>query len=312
MPISSRWSDVISRAMEQDLAGDGVRTPLQIMQSRGGISSSTIARQRPVRLFLSGPAAGVIGGLEVGRAAGIEDLITVDIGGTSCDIALISRGQPLIRAEGEIGGYSVRVPMVDVNAIGSGGGSIAWIDGAGSLRVGPQSAGSEPGPACYDRGGERATVTDASVVLGYINPDYFAAGSLKLSPDLARQTIETTIARPLGLSLEHAALGIHRVLNAQMAEGDPARLDRPRHRSPRLHAPAAGRWRAAPCDRAGARTGHPADRRAAASRRVVGDRPALCAHRTREFRGLSAAARRPRVVGDGTGARRTATRLAPA
>jgi N-methylhydantoinase A/oxoprolinase/acetone carboxylase beta subunit len=188
------------------------------MQSRGGISSSPIARQRPVRLFLSGPAAGVIGGVEVGRAAEIEDLITVDIGGTSCDIALISRGQPLIRAEGEIGGYSVRVPMVDVNAIGSGGGSIAWMDGAGSLRVGPESAGSEPGPACYDRGGERATVTDASVVLGYINPDYFAAGSLKLSPDLARRTIETTIARPLGVSVEHAALGIHRVLNAQMAE----------------------------------------------------------------------------------------------
>ena len=213
-PLVGRYLE----SMEQDLAGDGVRTPLQIMQSRGGISSSPIARQRPVRLFLSGPAAGVIGGLEVGRAAGIEDLITVDIGGTSCDIALISRGQPLIRAEGEIGGYSVRVPMVDVNAIGSGGGSIAWMDGAGSLRVGPQSAGSEPGPACYGRGGERATVTDASVVLGYINPAYFAAGSLKLSPDLARRTIETTIARPLGLSIEHAALGIHRVLNAQMAE----------------------------------------------------------------------------------------------
>jgi N-methylhydantoinase A/oxoprolinase/acetone carboxylase beta subunit len=213
-PVVGRYLE----RMERELAADGVRTPLQIMQSRGGISSSAIARQRPVRLFLSGPAAGVIGGLEVGRAAGIEDLITVDIGGTSCDIALISRGQPLIRAEGEISGYSVRVPMVDVNAIGAGGGSIAWIDGAGSLRVGPHSAGSEPGPACYGRGGDRATVTDASIVLGYIDPDYFAAGSLKLSPDLARRTIETTIARPLGLSLEHAALGIHRVLNAQMAE----------------------------------------------------------------------------------------------
>jgi len=134
------------------------------------------------------------------------------------DIALISHGQPLIRAEGEISGYSVRVPMVDVNAIGAGGGSIAWIDAAGSLRVGPHSAGSEPGPACYARGGEQATVTDASIILGYINPDYFAAGSLKLSPDLARRTVETTIARPLGLSLEQAALGIHRVLNAQMAE----------------------------------------------------------------------------------------------
>jgi N-methylhydantoinase A/oxoprolinase/acetone carboxylase beta subunit len=213
-PVVGRYLE----SMEHDLAEDGVRTPLQIMQSRGGISSSRIARQRPVRLFLSGPAAGVIGGLEVGRAAGIEDLITVDIGGTSCDIALISRGQPLIRAEGQISGYSVRMPMVDVNAIGSGGGSIAWIDGAGSLRVGPHSAGSEPGPACYGRGGEQATVTDASVILGYIDPDYFAAGSLKLSADLARRTIETTIARPLGLTLQHAALGIHRVLNAQMAE----------------------------------------------------------------------------------------------
>jgi N-methylhydantoinase A/oxoprolinase/acetone carboxylase beta subunit len=213
-PIVGRYLE----NMEQDLAGDGVKTPLQIMQSRGGISSSMIARRRPVRLFLSGPAAGVIGGLEVGRAAGIEDLITVDIGGTSCDIALISRGQPLIRAEGDIGGYSVRVPMVDVNAIGSGGGSIAWIDGAGSLRVGPESAGSEPGPAAYGRGGERATVTDASIVLGYINPDYFAAGSLKLVPDLARKAIKEKIADPLGMSLEEAALGIHRVVNAQMAE----------------------------------------------------------------------------------------------
>ncbi|HLI10357.1 MAG TPA: hydantoinase/oxoprolinase family protein [Alphaproteobacteria bacterium] len=204
--------------MERDLANDGVSSPLQIMQSRGGISSSSIARQRPVRLFLSGPAAGVIGGLAVGRAAGMEDLITVDIGGTSCDIALISRGRPLIRAEGDISGYAVRVPMVDVNAIGSGGGSIAWIDGAGSLRVGPESAGSEPGPACYGRGGERATVTDASVVLGYINPDYFAAGSLKLVPELARKVIEEKIAGPLGMSLEEAALGIHRVVNAQMAE----------------------------------------------------------------------------------------------
>ena len=204
--------------MEGNLVTRGVSPPLQIMQSRGGIASSSIARQRPVRLFLSGPAAGVIGGLEVGRAAGIEDLITVDIGGTSCDIALISNGRPLIRSEGDISGYSVRVPMVDVNAIGSGGGSIAWIDGAGSLRVGPESAGSQPGPACYDRGGKLATVTDASIVLGYIDPDYFAAGSLKLVPDLARQAIEEKIARPLKMSVEKAALGIHRVVNAQMAE----------------------------------------------------------------------------------------------
>ena len=213
-PVVGRYLE----KMEQDLAEDGVQTPLQIMQSRGGISSSRSPGSARCGSSCRAPRPVSSVAWRSAVRLEIEDLITVDIGGTSCDIALISRGQPLIRAEGEIGGYSVRVPMVDVNAIGSGGGSIAWIDGAGSLRVGPESAGSEPGPACYDRGGERATVTDASVVLGYINPDYFAAGSLKLSPDLARQTIETTIARPLGVSLEHAALGIHRVLNAQMAE----------------------------------------------------------------------------------------------
>lgn len=127
-----------------------------------------------MRLFLSGPAAGVIGGQEAGLTAGFRNQITVDIGGTSCDIALSSDGKPLIRPEGEIDNFTVRVPMVDVTAIGSGGGSIAWLDTAGMLQVGPQSAGSEPGPACYGRGGELPTVTDASVVLGYIAPDRFA------------------------------------------------------------------------------------------------------------------------------------------
>ncbi len=204
--------------MERTLAGAGITAPLQIMQSRGGISASTIARRRPVRLFLSGPAAGVIGGQLVGQAAGYDDLITIDIGGTSCDVALVTQGVPLVRAEGVIDGYTVRVPMVDVNAIGAGGGSIAWLDGGGGLRVGPHSAGAEPGPACYGRGGTQPTVTDASIVLGYVNPDYFAGGSLKLDPDLAFKAIETVIAKPMGMSVETAALGIHRVINAQMAE----------------------------------------------------------------------------------------------
>ncbi|MBS0643225.1 MAG: hydantoinase B/oxoprolinase family protein [Proteobacteria bacterium] len=203
--------------MEAGLARIGVTAPLQVMQSRGGLASSPIARQRPVRLFLSGPAAGVIGGLDVGLEAGFRDQITVDIGGTSCDIALISNSEPLIRPEGIIDGYTVRVPMVDVTAIGSGGGSIAWLDAAGSLRVGPESAGSEPGPACYGNGGEKPTVTDASLVLGYIDPAAFAGG-LRLDPDKAREAIRRAIAEPMGVSVEQAALGIHRVLNAQMAE----------------------------------------------------------------------------------------------
>jgi N-methylhydantoinase A len=172
-----------------------------------------------VRLFLSGPAAGVIGGAIVGRSSGHRDLITIDVGGTSSDIALVEGGEPVIRAQGTIAGFPVRVPMVDVNAIGAGGGSIAWLDGAGGLRVGPHSAGSEPGPACYGRGGETATVTDASVVLGWLDPAYFAGGAVSLDPSLARAAIERTIATPLGLSVEDAALGIHRVVNAQMVEG---------------------------------------------------------------------------------------------
>ncbi|MBN3766176.1 hydantoinase/oxoprolinase family protein [Burkholderia sp. Ac-20365] len=207
------------RRLDDGLRREGVGAPLQVIQSRGGLMASTVARERPVRLFLSGPAAGVIGAQRVGDSAGIRNLITVDVGGTSSDIALISEGEALIRSEGYVDGYTVRVPMVDVNSIGSGGGSIAWIDAGGGLRVGPRSAGSQPGPACYGRGGTFPTVTDASVVLGYIDPAYFAGGALTLEPDRAREAIYTHIARPMGVSVEHAALGIHRVVNAQMAEG---------------------------------------------------------------------------------------------
>ena len=205
--------------LTERLEREGVGAPLQIMQSRGGIFSASIARQRPVRLFLSGPAAGVVGARVVGQAAGIEDLITIDIGGTSCDISLIKAGQPMLRSEGVIDNFPVRVPMVDVNTFGAGGGSIAWLDEGGGLRVGPQSAGAEPGPACYGRGGGEATVTDASLVLGYINPDYFAGGSVQLQPELAREVIARKVAEPLSLTVEQAALGIHRVLNTQISEG---------------------------------------------------------------------------------------------
>jgi N-methylhydantoinase A len=205
--------------LEHGLERAGISAPLQIMQSRGLLAGTAVARLRPVRLFMSGPAGGVIGGSIAGAMVGRNNLITIDIGGTSSDIALVENGQPIIRSEGKVGGYMIRVPMVDVNAIGSGGGSIAWLDDAGGLRVGPHSAGSDPGPACYGRGGQKATVTDASVVLGYLNPDYFAGGSIKLDPELAHTTIEREVAKPLGLSVEEAALGIHRVVNATMAEG---------------------------------------------------------------------------------------------
>ena len=205
--------------MEKNLVAEGVTASLQVMQSRGGVCSAAVARRRPVRLFLSGPAAGAIGGALVGKRVGVTNLITVDMGGTSCDIALITGGDPMIRSDGVIDRYPVRVGMVDVNSIGSGGGSIAWLDAAGVLRVGPHSAGSEPGPACYGRGASEPTVTDASVVLGYLNPDYFAGGALKLDVRLAHEVIRTRIADAMGLTTQEAALGIHRVVNAQMAEG---------------------------------------------------------------------------------------------
>ncbi len=205
--------------LQGGLSQAGVAAPLQIMQSRGGLAGTEVARERPVRLFLSGPAAGVMGARNIGAREDLGDLISIDIGGTTCDIALIERGEPTVRTEGAIDGYPVRVSMIDINPIGAGGGSIAWLDGAGGLRVGPRSAGSEPGPACYGKGGTAATVTDASLLLGYLDPDYFAAGSVVLDVDLARTAITETVAKPLGLGVAEAALGIHRVLNAQMAEG---------------------------------------------------------------------------------------------
>jgi len=205
--------------MDRDLAKAGVLAPLQIMQSRGGLAGGEVARERPVRLFLSGPAAGAIGGLAAGREADLDSLITVDVGGTSSDIALIDRGRVLVKSETDIAGYQVRVPMLDVTTLGAGGGSIAWIDSGGGLRVGPQSAGADPGPACYGRGGKEPTVTDASIVLGLLDPAYFAGGSLHLDAELSRQAIETRVAKPLGLDVETAALGIHRIANSHMADG---------------------------------------------------------------------------------------------
>jgi N-methylhydantoinase A/oxoprolinase/acetone carboxylase beta subunit len=214
-PVIVRYLDRLAGR----LASTQVGASLQLMQSRGGVAASAVAAERPVRLFLSGPAGGVIGARFIGAACGEQNLISIDIGGTSSDIALIAEGAPLIVQEGRIGGWPVRVSMVGVHAIGAGGGSIAWLDGAGGLRVGPHSAGAEPGPACYGRSGNEATVTDASIVLGYLNPDYFAAGALRLDPRLAHDVVARKIGAPLGLSVEQAALGIHRVVNAQMAEG---------------------------------------------------------------------------------------------
>ncbi len=206
----------------EDLGGElqaaGISAPFQVMQSRGAISGARVVSARPVATVLSGPAAGVIGGVHAAGLAGFQDALTIDIGGTSCDVALVRGGRPVITTEGRIETFPLRLPMVDVHTIGAGGGSIATVDGAGALKVGPRSAGSQPGPAAYGRGGTLATVTDASLVLGYLNPEYFADGTMPLRADLARQAVAEQVAAPLGLDVAAAAAGIHRVLNDNMAQ----------------------------------------------------------------------------------------------
>jgi N-methylhydantoinase A/oxoprolinase/acetone carboxylase beta subunit len=195
----------------------GVAPVPLIMRSRGGIVSAALAAEQPVTLFLSGPAGGVIGARFAAERSGVGDFVSLDMGGTSNDVAMVRGGEPLIASEGSIGPYPVRTPMVDVSTIGAGGGSLAWIDGAGGLRVGPRSAGAEPGPACYARGGDRATVTDASLVLGYLNPERFAGGLMRLDAAAAERALGD-IGQSLGLDPVATAAGIHRVINARMAD----------------------------------------------------------------------------------------------
>lgn len=210
-------SDYLGR-IEGIIEGAGVAVPLQVMHSRGGLLGAGTARGKPIRLTLSGPSAAAIGAAAVLRGAGFPDGVSIDVGGTSADVAVIRAGAPALRMDGMIGTFPVRVPTADVLAIAAGGGSIAWIDDAGGLRVGPRSAGAAPGPACYRRGGTRPTVLDASVVLGLVDPTRFAAGELALDADAAAEAIEREIAGPLGIGLREAAVAIHRVINATMAE----------------------------------------------------------------------------------------------
>ncbi|MEE8291312.1 MAG: hydantoinase/oxoprolinase family protein [Candidatus Tectomicrobia bacterium] len=205
------------RQLADSLETMQIQASLQIMQSRGGIASVQGAIARPVSTLLSGPAAGALGGKVAGERSHLHDLITLDIGGTSCDISLLRNGHLGTSREGRLGGYPLRIPMVDVTTIGAGGGSIAWVDEAGGLRIGPHSAGAEPGPACYKRGGSEPTITDASLILGYLNPERFAA-NLQLDRHAAERAL-ATIARPLDMDLVSAAQGMHTVVNATMADG---------------------------------------------------------------------------------------------
>jgi N-methylhydantoinase A len=188
-----------------------------VLNSAGGVMPVAEAAMRPVMLVTSGPTGGVMGSLQLAKALGHANVITTDMGGTSFDVGLIVDGKPLLSTNHEAGGFHIATPMVDIRAVGAGGGSIAQIVD-GLLRVGPESAGARPGPVCYGRGGTLATVTDADVALGIIDPDNFLGGRMPLDRDAAIRAIHTQIAEPLGISVEEAAAGIRRIVDAHMAD----------------------------------------------------------------------------------------------
>jgi N-methylhydantoinase A len=206
-------------ALAERLKQGGLRRAPVIMQSSGGVAPVEEAQARAVALLASGPAGGVMGAVALGRALGHKDLITTDVGGTSFDVGLVVDGEPQFSLAPVFAKYHTVLPSIDVSSIGAGGGSIAWLEpGTNLLKVGPQSAGAVPGPVCYGAGGSEPTVTDANLVLNRMNPEFFLGGARHLNADLARAAILEKIARPLGLTVEEAALGIVDILDARMAD----------------------------------------------------------------------------------------------
>lgn len=224
--------DAYLSTLETELSRQEESPSLYLIHSNGGAISADAARRRPVGLAQSGPVAGVRACVDTGNLLGRKDLIGFDMGGTSADIALVEAGQPRLSNEVRIGGLPVRLPSVQVHSIGAGGGSLATLDEVGALQVGPKSAGSEPGPACYGRGGIRPTVTDCNVVLGRIPADWPLAGFLRLDVSAAKRAVSDHIATPLGLSVHQAAQGVLDVVNAAM-EGSIRVVLRERGNDPR-------------------------------------------------------------------------------
>lgn len=212
MPIMDRYLE----RFENGVRELGVPSVPRVMQSNGGAVSPTAVRRMPVNTFFSGPAGGVIGSRGLGRLLGVPDLITFDMGGTSTDVCLIKGLEPAQKSQRDMGGFPVRTRTIDLHTIGAGGGSIAWVDAGGLLKVGPMSAGAFPGPAAYGRGGTRPTVTDANVVLGRLNPKTILGGRMVMYPARARGAIEKELCQPLGVDLVEAAAGILDIVNANM------------------------------------------------------------------------------------------------
>jgi N-methylhydantoinase A len=204
--------------LEKRLKSDGLSRAFYVTASNGGVMTVETAIRHASATLLSGPAAGAVGAMFFADLLGQKNLILMDMGGTSFDVTLINNGRVTLSTEGEIAGYRIAKPMIDINTIGAGGGSIAWIDSGGMLRVGPASAGSDPGPVCYDLGGDRPTVTDANLILGYLNPDYFLGGEMRVNLDKAKKIMRETVCGPMGMSEVEAAAGIFRIINQSMAD----------------------------------------------------------------------------------------------
>lgn len=216
--------------LKAEMLANGIEVPLMVMQSNGGLMPVESAIEKPMYCIESGPAAGVVGAYQLGKRLGIGNTLTFDMGGTTAKASMIENGEMLLAPEYEVGGgmnaghrllkgsgYILRVPSIDLAEVSSGGGSIAWVDKGGSLQCGPQSSGSVPGPACYNRGGTDPTVTDANVALGYLNADHLLGGSFPIVADKAHKALHDKISEPLGVSDINAANGVHLLANSKMA-----------------------------------------------------------------------------------------------
>ena len=203
--------------LETVLQNAGMRVPVLMMTCAGGVLPTTILNDRPAYALFSGPAGGVMGSRASAREIGCDNILTMDVGGTSFDVGVIVGGKPIMRSEISVAGADIRVLSIDVQSIGAGGGSIAFVE-FGELRVGPRSAGANPGPACYGRGGSDPTATDADLVLGVLDPDNFLGGRMRLDIAAARQAVEEKIAKPLNMSVTEAAWGIRQILDSKMAD----------------------------------------------------------------------------------------------
>jgi N-methylhydantoinase A len=216
-PLVSRYL----AALEKMLGAAGFHGTFRVMQSNGGVMSAETAKKMPVTMMESGPVAGVIAAAQIGESLDCRHIISFDMGGTTAKASLIKDFHPEVTSSYYVGGYvtghPMMLPVVDIVEVGNGGGSVAWIDPAGGVKVGPQSAGAAPGPACYGRGGSEPTVTDANLILGRIDPEYFLGSGIRLQPEKAAQAIVDRIGKPLGLSLEDASLGILTIANFNMS-----------------------------------------------------------------------------------------------